>query len=203
VNPSKSVSAPESELDLSTNDLLDRIAAETPTPGSGFVAALVVAHAACLVAMSARFSGRHWDEAGGAIAQAEALRARALPLARADADAYEAALEAMRAARAEPDGSRDDAIGTALSRAAEVPLAIAEAALDVAELGALVSERGNPNLGGDAQAGVILAEAAARAAANLVAINLATTSGDERIAQAERLAAQAANARRRALRASS
>jgi methenyltetrahydrofolate cyclohydrolase len=188
-------------LDLPTADLLDRVAAETPTPGSGFVAALVVAQAASLVAMSARFSDKRWDEAGGVVAQAEALTARATPLAQADADAYEAALATMRAARDQPDGSRDEAIGNALSRAAEIPLAIAETALDVAELGALVCERGNPNLVGDAQAGVILAEAAARAAANLVAINLATTSDDDRIAQAERLAAGAANAMRRALRA--
>lgn len=186
-------------LGVPLRELLDRVAAQTATPGSGSVAAIVVGLSAGLVGMSARFSRKDWGDAGGIVAQANALQARAGPLARADADAYEAALSELRAPRDWPEGDRDAAIGSALSRAADVPLAIAETAADVAELGALVARRGNPNLTGDATAAVILAEAAARAAANLVAINLATTPGDDRVARAENLAEAARRAVRRAL----
>ena len=79
---------------------------------------------------------------------------------------------------------RDAAIGDALSHAAEVPLAIAETVLDVASLACELAERGNPNLRGDAATAVLLAEAAARATANLVEINLSTREGDERVERA-------------------
>jgi formiminotetrahydrofolate cyclodeaminase len=82
---------------------------------------------------------------------------------------------------------RDAAIGDALSRATDVPLAIAEASLDVAALACELAERGNRNLHGDAAAAVFFAEAAVRASANLVEINLATREGDERLERAREL----------------
>ena len=85
--------APE-YLDLAVRDLLAEIASRTPAPGGGSVAAITVAMAAGLVEMAARFSDDHWAEAGGALAQAKALRERAAPLAREDAQAYERALAA-------------------------------------------------------------------------------------------------------------
>ncbi|MGH2801244.1 MAG: cyclodeaminase/cyclohydrolase family protein, partial [Thermoleophilaceae bacterium] len=172
----------------SVEDFLDSIAAETPAPGGGSVAAVVVEMAASLAAMTARFARQHWDGAAGAVAQAEALRARAAPLAQEDAEAYEAVLTAMRMPRDLEAEVRNTLIGDTLSRAADAPLRIAETAADVAELGATLAEEGNPNLRGDAAAAAILSEAAARAAANLVEINLATTETDERIGRARELA---------------
>jgi formiminotetrahydrofolate cyclodeaminase len=96
---------------------------------------------------------------------------------------------------------RNTLIGDTLSRAADAPLRIAETAADVAELGATLAEEGNPNLRGDAAAAAILSEAAARAAANLVEINLATTETDERIGRARELARAARTAAERALSA--
>jgi methenyltetrahydrofolate cyclohydrolase len=157
--------------------------------------------AAALLSMAARFSREHWDGAGGAVAQAEALRVRAAPLAREDAEAYEAVLQAMRTPKDIEPEVRDTLIGETLSRAAEVPLRIAETAADVADLGAEVAENGNPNLRGDAAAAALLAEAATRVAANLVEINLATTEADERISRARRLATAAGAAAERAVSA--
>jgi formiminotetrahydrofolate cyclodeaminase len=166
------------------DELCATVAAETSAPGGGSVAAVVTGLAASLAAMAARFSSEQWEDAAGAVAQAEALRARVLPLADEDARAYESVLVARRLPTELEPEARDAALGRALSRAADVPLAIAEAALDIASLAAEVVERGNPNLSGDAATAALLAEAAVRATANLVEINLATREDDERIARA-------------------
>jgi formiminotetrahydrofolate cyclodeaminase len=181
------------------HDFLDTVAAETSAPGGGSVAAVVTAFAAALVAMGARFSREEWEDAAGAVAQAEALRARVLPLADEDARAYESVLVALRLPTELEPEARDAALGRALSRAADVPLAIAEAALDVAGLAAEVAERGNPNLRGDAVTAALLAEAAVRATANLVEINLATREDDERLARAREVVEMARRISRRVL----
>ena len=56
--------------------------------------------------------------------------------------------------------------------ASQSPLAIAGVGAELAELAADLARTGNRNLAGDAIAGALLAEAAAQAAARLVAINL-------------------------------
>jgi formiminotetrahydrofolate cyclodeaminase len=180
-------------------ELCETVAAETSAPGGGSVAAIAGGLAASLVAMAARFSSEHWDDASGAIAQAETLRVRLLPLADEDATAYENFLLARRMPQDVESEVRDAAIGDALSRAADVPLAIAEASLDVASLAADLAERGNPSLRGDAATAALLAEAAVRATANLVEINLATREGDERIARARELVEMSRRISRRVL----
>jgi len=173
--------------DLTVQELCETVAAQTSAPGGGSVAAIVTAFAASLTAMAARFATEQWEDAPGAVAQAEALRARVLPLADEDARAYESFLLARRMSDEFDPAVRDAAIGEALSRAADVPLAIAEVALDVASLAADLTECGNPNLRGDAATAALLAEAAVRATANLVEVNLATREGDERIERARGL----------------
>jgi formiminotetrahydrofolate cyclodeaminase len=180
-------------LESDVQALLDEIAAETPAPGGGSVAALLAAMAAGLVAMAARFSKDHWDGAGDTVGRAEELRVHVAPLAQADAVAYEEVLTALRLPKGLEPEVRNQAIANALSRAADIPLLIAEAAADIAELGSLVAERGNPNLRADAVAATLFAEAAARASANLVLVNLAMTKRDPRTARARELA-QAAGA---------
>ena len=185
-------------IGLTVRDLLESIAAETPAPAGGSVAAVALAAAAALAAMAARFSREHWDGAAGAVAQAERLRARAEPLARADAEAYERALAALRQPRHGDPDARNAAIGRALEGAAAVPLEIAEIAGDVAELAATVAEHGNPNLRGDAAAAAELAVAAARIGAGLVEINLGATKSDDRIVRGAALVAAAVGAAARA-----
>jgi formiminotetrahydrofolate cyclodeaminase len=189
-------------LDFSSQNVAefcDTISAETSAPGGGSVAAVVGALGAALAAMAARFSKEQWEDAAGAVAQAEALKARLLPLADEDARAYENVLLALRMPNEVDEEVRDAAIGDALSRAADVPMAIAEAAVDVATLGCELAQRGNPNLHGDAAAAVFLAEAAVRTSANLVEINLATREGDERLDRARDLVEHVRRISRRAL----
>ena len=183
----------------SVAELCVTVSAETSAPGGGSVAALVVGLAASLTAMAARFSTDQWEDAAGAVAQAEALRARALPLADEDARAYENFLLARRMPENVEPEARDAAIGDALSRAADVPLAIAETALDVASLACELAERGNPNLRGEAATAVLLAEAAARATTNLVEINLAIREGDDRVERAREVVEMTRRISRRVL----
>jgi methenyltetrahydrofolate cyclohydrolase len=185
--------------DVPVQELCESVAGQTSAPGGGSVAAIVTAFAASLTAMAARFATNHWEDAPGAVAQAEALRARVLPLAEEDARAYESFLLARRMSKDFDPQVRDAAIGEALSRAADVPLAIAEAALDVASLAAELVERGNPNIRGDAATAVLLSEAAVRATANLVEINLGTREGDERIERARGLVEMSRRISRRVL----
>ena len=157
--------------DLPFEELLDSIAAETPAPGGGSAAAFTTEMAACLAAMTARFAKGHWDGAAGALAQAEALRHRAAPLAEEDAIAYENVLTAMRMPKELEPEVRNSLIGETLSRAADAPLEIAECAADVAALAAEIAVSGNPNVRGDAAAAAALAAASTQVAANLVEVN--------------------------------
>lgn len=193
------MAAPLDFSSQSVAEFCDTVSAETSAPGGGSVAALAAAMAASLAAMAARFSKEEWEDAAGAVAQAEALKARLLPLAEEDARAYENVLFALRMPEDVNEEVRDAAIGDALSRAADVPLSIAEAGVDVATLGCELAQRGNPNLHGDAAAAVFLAEAAVRTSANLVEINLATREGDERLDRARDLVETVRRISRRAL----
>jgi len=184
--------------DCDVRALLDEIAAPSPGPGAGAVSAVVTAMAAGLIASAARRSPA-WAEARGVAAQAQSLRARVERLAEANQDAY---LEALALIESAVDtGGRDAAIGKALDTAAELPLAIAECAYDVSLLGVEAATNAAPGGAEDAAAAAMLAEAAARAAASLVAANLISMPGDNRVAQAEQLAAAATDAARRAVAA--
>lgn len=134
---------------------LDEVAARTPAPGGGAVAAMTAASAAALVSMAARFSASESVASTG-----DALRARLVQLAADDAAAYTAVLAARGAARQE-----------ALRVATQVPRDIASAAREVAALAHDLAESGNPNLTGDARVAEVLAQAAAQAACVLVEIN--------------------------------
>lgn len=138
--------------------------------------------AAGLTAMAARFAPDEWERRAEVVGRAEELRARAEPLADADADAY----GAFMAART----------GETVERIVAVPFGLAEIAVEVAELAVVVARDGNPTVSGDAAAGADLAAAAASIAARIVAINAAT--GDERIGAADAIARKAAAAAGRA-----
>jgi formiminotetrahydrofolate cyclodeaminase len=179
--------------------MLEDIAGPTPAPGAGAVSGVVIAMAAGLIASAARRSTT-WEDGKGVSAQAQALRARVERLAEANEEAYLEALALIEGAS--EDGARDEVLGKALDTAAELPLAIAECAYDVALLGAEAAEHAIRGGAEDAAAASILAEAAARSAAGLVAANLVSRPGDDRVVQARRLADAAGDAARRAVAAS-
>jgi formiminotetrahydrofolate cyclodeaminase len=161
----------EAYLDLPVGRFLDALAAARPDPGGGSAAALAIALAAGLCAMTARLSKARLPEAAALAAEADWLRESAAPLAQADADGYAAVMDARRLDPAAP--GRAAALAAALSAASAVPVRIVETGVKVAGLAARLAEDGNPNLRGDAATAALLAAAGARAAARLVEINLA------------------------------
>jgi formiminotetrahydrofolate cyclodeaminase len=143
--------------------------------------------------MVARCSAGSWPEASGVAAQALAIAGRAAPLARVDAQAWEAAVAALREAGDGGPGDRDFELERKLEQAAAVPLEIARLAADAAELAAVAGERCDGAYRADAAAAAALAAGGARAAAHLVEVNLGVREGDTRLLQA-RASQQAASA---------
>ena len=145
---------------VSVAAFVDELAADPPGPAAGSAAAVTVAMAAALVELVARRAG-----AEDAAAQARALRARALPLADADARAYGDVLEA-----------RGEARRAALERSSDVLRDIASTAAEVGALASPLGKRTKPALRGDVRAAIELADAARRVADDLVLVNRADAS---------------------------
>jgi methenyltetrahydrofolate cyclohydrolase len=173
-------------LDKRLRDFLDELGSEDPMPGSGSAAAVTAALAASIVAMAARATP-DWEGSRGAAAQATALRRRVAPLGALDAEAYAESLAAMRLPEELEADVRNMTIRDTLARAAAVPLLIADASTDVALLAVEVADHCEPALRVDAIAAAQLAEGAARAAAELVAVNLGVASDDVRLQLAHEL----------------
>ena len=187
-----------SEPDLPAIDaFVTSVGGEEIRASSGAVAALAVALAADLAAQVARAS-REWSERGGALAQADAIRDRAIELAAEVGHAYQVALATLSRALAEPTatpaaGAPD--LGEALERAVEPLLQVGAAASDAAELAELVARCGSSLVRADAVAATMLATAAAEMCAHLVEVNLLVTGDDERACRAREIVASAAASR--------
>jgi glutamate formiminotransferase/formiminotetrahydrofolate cyclodeaminase len=165
---------------LTFTGLLDQIAASTPTPGGGTVAALVGALGAALARMVANLTrGKKKyasveEEMGTLIREAEALQQRLVGLARRDSEAFEAVLRARRMAQTTPEeqAAREKAVATAEVEAAHVPAETAEACRATLVLAERAARLGNVNAVSDAGVAGLLAGAAGEGALLNVAINL-------------------------------
>jgi methenyltetrahydrofolate cyclohydrolase len=183
-----------------TTTLSEQLASGDAQPPGGAIAALVAAWAASLAAAAADRSRSEWVEAGGARAQAQALRTRALNLAERGAHAHAEALETLeeRAALINPSGDREEIrdwrLGVAVEEAAEAPLELAACGLDIAHLAHTVATHAAGDVRADAVVAAQLAAAAARAGAHLVKINLVVGGEHEAAARAHALADAAGEA---------
>jgi methenyltetrahydrofolate cyclohydrolase len=181
-------------LDLPLRTFLGLLADGRPAPAGGAAAALGIALAASLCAMTARVSGRQLPEAAELAAEAERLADLVAPLAQADAEAYGAVIAARRRpAGPPPESGRAPGppadLAAALSDAADVPMQIAEIGARIAALATRLAVHGHPNLHGDAVVAALLADAGTRSACALVRINLSGAGSDERLARVTRLLA--------------
>ena len=188
------------------------VAAATPAPGGGSVAAHVGALGAALAQMVAGLTvGRKKYAAVEAEMKQLALEAAALgttlsALVERDAQAYGEVMKAYTLPKEteEQVAVRTRAIDDALLGAGVVPLETARACATVADLAQRAAERGNTNCASDAGVAALLAEAACRGAVYNVRINVASLSDKargtalleeaQRLLQAARTSADAATA---------
>jgi hypothetical protein len=171
---------------------------------AGGAAALVVGVASDL-AFQAAHSSTSWSERGGALAQAESIRARALELAADVEETYAAALATLTAAL-EDSGSagspKDAEIGETLAHIVALLVRLGETASDAAELAETVARSGAVIGRSDAIAATMLAAVAADICAHLVDVNLLVRPDDERSRTAHELLASAVRSREAARAAS-
>lgn len=178
-----------------TSGFLESIAARTPTPGGGSVAAYAGAMGAALMAMVARLNDKKAEHGPlhDMIEPAEALMGRLNALVTEDAAAFNAVMACFKL----PDGDPQKAAKTqaANAEAARVPLETMRVCFDVMELAMRGLEKSKPNCLSDAGVAAYLADAALMSARLNVMINLPSIS-DER--QRGELSAAAADRTARA-----
>ena len=165
----------------SLEEFVASVAAATPTPGGGSVAAHTGALAAALAQMVAaltigrkKYADVESDLREVARRGAE-LSQRLNELVALDAQSYAAVSSAYKLPKDTPEqqAARAAAITAALVGASEVPLETARAAAEVASLAEVAAAKGNTNAVSDAGVAALLAEAACRGAAYNVRINVA------------------------------
>jgi formiminotetrahydrofolate cyclodeaminase len=172
--------------------LLELVAARTPTPGGGSVAALAGAMGASLGCMAIRFSMKRKDAApdqDSVLASLERGLLDAVQRLTALADEDAASYEAVRAARKLPQttdaerAAREGSVSKASDAAAEVPLRTARVCREAMELldGSLAAL--NPNLATDAASGAVLLRSGVRCAAWNVLVNLVGNSSPAAVAR--------------------
>jgi methenyltetrahydrofolate cyclohydrolase len=172
--------------DESIGEFLDQLAGRVPAPGGGAASALQAAQGAALLGMVARYTtgekyAEHEVTIGRIIAEVDELRAIALRLAEADADAFRAVTDAYRLPRSteEEQAARSAAISQALTNAAWPPAQVISVAGMVVDLAEALVVIGNRNVISDVAAAAESARSAAATARVNVEVNLAGISDEQ------------------------
>jgi len=172
---------------------LDELASSAPAPGGGSAAALAAAIGAALVSMVANLTvgkKQYVDvqaDIQRILVRSEALRHKCQDLLEKDVAAYTQVSRVYKMPKDtdEQKAARADAMQKALKNATTVPMELAQVCVEVLELCPEAAEKGNVNAVSDAGVGALMAEAALRAAALNVLINLGSIK-DEAFVQKER-----------------
>ncbi len=159
---------------------LDELASDSPAPGGGSVAALGASLGSALVSMVANLTiGKEkyresWQMMEDIVNKSETLRFKFVDLMNRDTESFNSFMTAMKMPKAtdEEKAVRKKAMGEASKLATEVPLLTLEACVELTELAYLAAKNGNTNTISDAGSAALLGEAAGRAAAYNVKINL-------------------------------
>ncbi|MEY4705373.1 MAG: hypothetical protein RL042_1578 [Nitrospirota bacterium] len=154
-------------------DFLDAVAAATPIPAGGAVAALVGALAASLGIMGARLSKQRTVEH-----RLSEIGLRLRELMQADGEAYQRFIRATKLVKT--DKTRPSVLSSALHLATEIPLEIAEQATEAGVLLHACSAEVNPRVRSDMTVGLVLAIAAADAGRHTVEENI-KIQGNQRL----------------------
>ncbi|MCG3773229.1 MAG: Glutamate formimidoyltransferase [Nitrospira sp.] len=149
----------------SLSGFLTAVAAATPIPAGGTVAALVGALAASLGIMGARLSRQR-----GVEHRLSEISRRLRELMQIDGDAYQRFIQATKLAKT--DRTRSAVLSSALHLATETPLEIAEQATEAGALLHACSAGVKPRVRSDLTVGLVLAIAAADAGRHTVEENI-------------------------------
>src|SRR2546427_5719582 len=155
---------------------VEHLAAPTPTPGGGSAAAASAAMAVGLATMVASMSRgkkayiQYERELSEAIGRLSQLREELKAAIDADADSYNAVMNAYKTDKSSAEG--DGLIDAALKQATSAPLSVAERAKEVAEIADKLKTITNPNMKSDLTTASALARAAIEGALANVDINL-------------------------------
>ena len=186
-------------VDATVVGFTHRVAADSPAPGGGSVAALAGALGAALGTMVANLSAHkrgwdhRWEEFSAWAVRGKDCHEALLRLVDEDTRAFDALLAAFRLPQ-DHEG-RAEAIAAATRHAIEVPLAVMEASLEALAVAEGMAAEGLKSSVSDAGVGALLATAAVRGAHLNVRINAASLADDPRRAYLERGAALEARAR--------
>jgi methenyltetrahydrofolate cyclohydrolase len=161
------------------SSFLEELAARTPAPGGGAVAALQAAQAAALLAMVARYSdgprsAGHEELVAAVLTEADRLRAECVALITADAEAFGSVAAAYTLPRdtAEQKAVRSAAIAAALIPATAPPAEVVAASARLLGLAAALCPVANRSVIGDLAAAVASIRAAAAAGRINIEANL-------------------------------
>jgi len=176
--------------ELTVDEYLNSLAAKTPAPGGGAVAAMTTASSAALALMALNYSmgkkslSDKSDLQKTSFVAINKLKDEAIRLGDADAKAFQELSSLWKLA--EDDPKRITGWDSAVLGAIEVPKRVMEVGLEILNIlkqldGAIVS-----NLTSDAAIAALLAEAGVKAAAWNVRINLPLLKSDIEAAQFEK-----------------
>ncbi len=160
---------------LTVHGFMESVAAGTPTPGGGSVAALAGSLAVALGLMACRVSRATKEAAAGAPPFAEESRLATLSqelrrLVQADADAFDGVLMAYRIPKSDP--GRPQAIAMALEHATDTPLQTATLAGETLQLLRGLQAKAKPSVASDLAVGLLMAKAAVKGGLANVDINI-------------------------------
>ena len=165
--------------DLTIKDFAEELGSAAPVPGGGSVAALAGALGVTLFQMVAEITmtkkkPEDKTRIAAALAALAPLRARLLALMDEDAASFAKVMAAYKLPKDDADqqAARQRAVEAATVGAAEVPLATAREAVAALAAGAVLAEEGAASAISDVACGALCLEAAVRAAAYNVRINL-------------------------------
>lgn len=182
-------------IDKSIQYYLNELAARTPTPGGGGVAALSGALACGLLSMSANFTlgkeeyKQHEKEVTRILTQSEKLRSDFTLLIEEDSLSYQKVSSAykMPKATAGEKEKRASAVQLALKESTLVPLDICKNSFNGINLASALEGKANVNLIDDLKAALILFKASFKMASFNVCSNLSKIKDDKFVKENKQL----------------
>lgn len=176
--------------EMSFSELLEAIAAKTPTPGGGAVASATGALSASLAQMVVSYSigkkslSQHEPYLRGAAMRLERARELLLGLAEEDAAAYGVVNELSRLPEDDPRRTKD--LPEAIEASVQVPMSTVAACVDLLRQYRDLAPITNKQLRSDLAIAAVLADSAARSSRWNVVVNVGGIQDDAKKAQVQK-----------------